>query len=48
MIRHDQGAVAMAKAGFANGENTAAIAMTDNIVTTQQAGVDQMTKMLGR
>jgi uncharacterized protein (DUF305 family) len=47
MNGHHQGAIEMAAAGITNGANTAAIAMSDNIVTTQQAEVDQMTKMLG-
>ena len=47
MIGDHQGAIAMAKAETANGDNTDAIAVADTIVTMQQAEVDQMTKMLG-
>jgi uncharacterized protein (DUF305 family) len=47
MIGHHQGAIEMAKAEIANGENVDAIAMAKNIVTTQQAEIDQMNQMLG-
>lgn len=47
MISHHRGAVEMAKTEIDNGVNTGAVTMAHNIVTTQQAEIDQMTKMLG-
>jgi uncharacterized protein (DUF305 family) len=47
MIGHHQGAIEMAKAELAKGENVDAKQMAQNIVTTQQAEIDQMQKMLG-
>jgi uncharacterized protein (DUF305 family) len=47
MIGHHHGAIEMAKPEIANSDNTDAIATADNIVTTQQAEIDEMTKMLG-
>jgi uncharacterized protein (DUF305 family) len=47
MIGHHRGAIEMAKAELANGENVDAKQMAQNIVTTQQAEIDQMQKMLG-
>jgi uncharacterized protein (DUF305 family) len=47
MIGHHQGAIEMATVEVANGGNTGAIEMAKNIVTTQQAEIDHMTKMLG-
>jgi uncharacterized protein (DUF305 family) len=46
-IGHHRGAVEMAQAEFDNGVNTGAVTMAHNIVTTQQAEIDQMTTMLG-
>ncbi len=46
MIGHHRGAVEMAQAEVNNGVNTDAVAMAHSIVTTQQAEIDQMTKML--
>lgn len=46
MIGHHRGAVEMAQAEIDNGLNTDAVTMAHNIVTTQQAEIDQMTKML--
>jgi uncharacterized protein (DUF305 family) len=47
MIGHHRGAVEMARAEIDNGSNAGAVTMAHNIVTTQQAEIDQMTKMLG-
>jgi uncharacterized protein (DUF305 family) len=48
MMGHHHGAIEMAKPEFANGDNSSdAIATADNIVTTQQAEIEEMTKMLG-
>ena len=47
MIGHHQGAIEMAKAEIANGENVDAIGMAKTIVDTQQAEIDQMKQMLG-
>ena len=47
MISHHQGAIEMAKTEIANGENADMIAMAKNIVTAQQAEIDQMKQMLG-
>lgn len=47
MIGHHRGAVEMAQAEIDNGVNTGAVTMAHNIVTTQQAEIDQMTKLLG-
>lgn len=47
MIGHHRGAIVMAKAELANGENVDAKQMAQNTVTTQQAEIDQMQKMLG-
>jgi uncharacterized protein (DUF305 family) len=47
MIGHHHGAIEMANPEFANGDNSDTIATADNIVTTQQAEIDEMTKMLG-
>jgi uncharacterized protein (DUF305 family) len=46
MIGHHRGAVEMAQAEINNGVNTDAVAMAHSIVTTQQAEIDQMSKML--
>ena len=47
MIGHHQGAIEMAKAEFADGENVDAKQLAQNIINTQQAEIDQMQKMLG-
>ena len=47
MIGHHRGAVDMARAEISDGDNDDALAMADSIVTTQQAEIDQMTKLLG-
>jgi uncharacterized protein (DUF305 family) len=47
MISHHQGAVEMAKAEIANGDNVDAKTLAKNIVTTQEAEIGQMKQMLG-
>jgi uncharacterized protein (DUF305 family) len=47
MIAHHQGAIEMAKAELANGQNVDAKRMAQNIVDTQQAEINQMNRMLG-
>ncbi|MGX9789126.1 DUF305 domain-containing protein [Mycobacterium sp. MMS18-G62] len=47
MISHHQGAVEMAKAEIANGDNVDAKSLARNIVTTQEAEIGQMKQMLG-
>ncbi len=47
MISHHQGAIEMAQAEIAHGQNPDAIAMAKSIITTQQAEIDQMKQMLG-
>jgi len=47
MIEHHRGAVEMAKAELANGENVDAKRMANDIVTTQEAEIGQMKQMLG-
>jgi uncharacterized protein (DUF305 family) len=47
MISHHQGAIEMAKAEIANGENVDAIGLAKNIVTAQEAEIGQMKQMLG-
>ena len=47
MIGHHRGAIEMAKAEIANGDNADAKAMAKTIVTAQQAEIDQMKQMLG-
>ena len=47
MIGHHQGAIEMAKAEIANGENVDALGMAKTIVDTQQVEIDQMKQMLG-
>jgi uncharacterized protein (DUF305 family) len=47
MISHHQGAIEMAKAEIANGDNVDAKALANNIVTTQEAEIGQMKQMLG-
>jgi len=47
MINHHQGAIEMAKVEIADGKNADMITMATNIVSAQQAEIDQMQKMLG-
>jgi uncharacterized protein (DUF305 family) len=47
MISHHQGAIEMAKAEIANGDNVDAKTLATNIVTTQEAEIGQMRQMLG-
>jgi len=47
MISHHQGAIEMAKAEVANGDNVDAKTVANNIVTTQEAEIGQMKQMLG-
>jgi uncharacterized protein (DUF305 family) len=47
MISHHQGAIEMAKAEIANGENVDAKRLAQTIVDTQQAEIGQMKQMLG-
>ena len=47
MISHHQGAIEMAKAEVANGDNVDAKTLANNIVTTQEAEIGQMKQMLG-
>jgi uncharacterized protein (DUF305 family) len=47
MISHHQGAVDMAKAEIANGDNVDAKTLAENIVATQGTEIGQMKQMLG-
>jgi len=47
MISHHQGAIEMAKAEIANGENIDAISLAKSIVSVQEAEIGQMKQMLG-
>jgi uncharacterized protein (DUF305 family) len=47
MIGHHQGAIEMAKAEIANGENVDAKGLAQKIIDTQQAEIGQMNQMLG-
>jgi uncharacterized protein (DUF305 family) len=47
MISHHQGAIEMAKAEIANGDNVDAKSLAANIVKTQEAEIGQMKQMLG-
>jgi uncharacterized protein (DUF305 family) len=47
MISHHQGAIEMAKAEIANGENVDAKRLAQRIIDTQQAEIGQMKQMLG-
>jgi uncharacterized protein (DUF305 family) len=47
MIGHHQGAIEMAKAELANGDNVDAKDLAKTIVTTQEAEIGQMKQMLG-
>lgn len=46
MIAHHEGAVAMAQAQLADGEDADALALAESIVATQQAEVDEMRALL--
>ena len=46
MIEHHDGAVGMAQTEVADGENPDAIAMAEQIITTQKAEIEQMQNML--
>ena len=47
MISHHQGAIEMANAEIANGDNVDAKALAKNIVATQEAEIGRMKQMLG-
>lgn len=47
MISHHRGAIGMANAEIANGDNVDAKALAKNIVATQDAEIGQMTQLLG-
>jgi uncharacterized protein (DUF305 family) len=47
MIGHHQGAIEVAKAEIANGDNVDAKSLAKNIVTMQEAEIGQMKQMLG-
>jgi uncharacterized protein (DUF305 family) len=47
MIGHHQGAIEMANAELANGQNVDAKQLAQTIIDAQQAEIDQMQKMLG-
>ena len=47
MIGHHQGAIEMAKAEIANGDNVDAKNLAKNIVTTQETEIGQMKQMVG-
>ena len=47
MISHHQGAIEMAKAEVANGQNVDVKSMAQTMVDTQQAEIGQMKQMLG-
>ncbi len=46
MVSHHQGAIEMAKAEVANGQNVDAKQLAQNIITAQQAEIDRMKTML--
>jgi uncharacterized protein (DUF305 family) len=48
MIKHHQGAVAMAKTEQTTGKNAAAIALAKKIETAQNAEIATMQRLLGR
>lgn len=48
MIKHHQGAVAMARTELASGQNADAKRLATTIVTTQQAEISEMQKLLAR
>lgn len=47
MIGHHQGAIEMARAEVAAGQSPDMIAMARNVITVQQAEIDQMRELLG-
>ena len=47
MISHHQGAIEMAKAELANGQNVDVKGMAQTMVDTQQGEIGQMKQMLG-
>jgi uncharacterized protein (DUF305 family) len=47
MISHHQGAIEMAKAEVANGDNVDAKSLAKNIITAQEAEIGQMKQLLG-
>jgi uncharacterized protein (DUF305 family) len=47
MVGHHEGAIAMAKTEIADGANADAKTLAEQIVTAQQAEIDQMKQMLG-
>ncbi len=47
MIEHHQGAIDMAQTEKANGSSADALGLAADIITAQQAEIDQMTSMLG-
>ena len=47
MISHHQGAIEMADTEIAKGQSPDMVSMAKNIVTAQQAEIDQMKQMLG-
>jgi uncharacterized protein (DUF305 family) len=47
MISHHQGAIDMAKAEIANGDNVDAKALAGEIVAAQEAEIGQMKQLLG-
>ena len=47
MIQHHTGAIDMAQTEVEDGENPDAVALAENIVSTQRAEIDQMEDLLG-
>jgi uncharacterized protein (DUF305 family) len=47
MIRHHQGAIAMATTVQSDGSNSDAIALAGQIISAQQAEIDEMNALLG-
>ena len=47
MIGHHQGAIEMARAELANGQNVDAKSLAQKIIDAQQAEIEQMKTMLG-
>jgi uncharacterized protein (DUF305 family) len=47
MIIHHEGAIVMAKAETADGKNTAAVQLGKDIVTAQEAEIQEMKTLLG-
>jgi uncharacterized protein (DUF305 family) len=48
MTKHHQGAIAMAKTEIGNGKNPDAVRMANSIVSSQQAEIDTMKKLLAQ